>query len=211
MTQSQIQIGGRGYPRPQLVRKGWTSLNGAWDFALDPDGTWQHPSDVEWTKTIQVPFAPETRASGINHTGFFRVCWYRRVVTPPAMKPGERLLLQFGAVDYHATVWINDWLAGTHEGGYTPFTIDITSLCGVERLEIVVQAEDDPVELSKPRGKQDWLIEPHSIWYYRTSGICRRSGWKSFRRPGSHGFDGRRIWNVGKWASKSGWKASAAT
>jgi beta-galactosidase/beta-glucuronidase len=164
-------ISGRGYPRPQLVRKDWTSLNGTWDFAMDPDGVWRQPADVEWTKTIHVPFAPETRASGINFTGFFRVCWYRRDIVPPPMKPGERLLLHFGAVDYRATIWVNDWLAGTHEGGYTPFSIDITSFCNFSKLVIVVQAEDDPVELSKPRGKQDWLLEPHSIWYYRTSGI----------------------------------------
>src|SRR5215467_4656368 len=164
-------ISGRGYPRPQLVRKDWTSLNGAWDFAFDPDGLWQQPSEVEWTRTIEVPFAPETRASGINHTGFFRVCWYRREISPPPMKAGERLLIHFGAVDYQASVWVNDWLAGTHKGGYTPFTIDITTFAAAPRLVIVVQAEDDPVELSKPRGKQDWLLEPHSIWYYRTSGI----------------------------------------
>src|SRR5262252_3128411 len=160
--------GGRGYPRPQLVRNAWTSLNGRWDFAIDPDGVWRQPSDVEWTRMLEVPFAPETPASGINFTGFFRVCWYRREIAPPPMKPGERLLLHFGAVDYRATVWVNDWLAGTHEGGYTPFTIDITSLCNFSKLVLVVQAEDDPVELSKPRGKQDWLLEPHSIWYYRT-------------------------------------------
>jgi beta-galactosidase/beta-glucuronidase len=164
-------LSGRGYPRPQLVRKDWISLNGAWDFAFDPDGLWQQPSEVEWTRTIQVPFAPETRTSGINYTGFFRVCWYRREISPPSMKSGERLLLHFGAVDYRASVWVNDWLAGTHKGGYTPFTIDITPFATAPRLVIVVQAEDDPVELSKPRGKQDWLLEPHSIWYYRTSGI----------------------------------------
>ncbi|HUK34650.1 MAG TPA: glycoside hydrolase family 2 TIM barrel-domain containing protein [Vicinamibacterales bacterium] len=164
-------IGGRGYPRPQLVRKDWVCLNGTWDFAFDADGVCQQPSEVEWTRTIQVPFAPETRASGVNFTGFFRASWYRREINPPPMKQGDRLLLHFGAIDYHATVWVNDWLAGTHEGGYTPFTIDITSFASAPKLVIVVQAEDDPVELSKPRGKQDWLLEPHSIWYYRTSGI----------------------------------------
>jgi len=171
MPQHDTLIAGRGYPRPQLVRKAWTSLNGAWEFAIDPDGAWQHPRQVNWSEIIEVPFAPETPASGINCTGFFRVCWYRRTITPPPLKNGERLLLHFGAVDYSATVWVNDWLAGTHEGGYTPFTIDLTSLCPADKLVIILQAEDDPVELSKPRGKQDWLLEPHSIWYYRTSGI----------------------------------------
>jgi beta-galactosidase/beta-glucuronidase len=171
MPQPDTFIGGRGYPRPQLVRKEWTSLNGSWEFAIDPDGAWQQPRQVNWTEIIEVPFSPETPASGVNCTGFFRVCWYRREVTPPPMKKGDRLLLHFGAVDYRATVWVNDWLAGMHEGGYTPFTIDLTPLCPCEKLVIIVQAEDDPVELSKPRGKQDWLLQPHSIWYYRTSGI----------------------------------------
>jgi beta-galactosidase/beta-glucuronidase len=164
-------IGGRGYPRPQLTRKQWISLNGSWEFAIDPEGLIQQPRDVRWSERIDVPFAPETQASGIHCTGFFRMCWYRREVTPPPMKKGERLLLHFGAVDYRTKVWVNDWLAATHEGGYTPFTVDITSLCSSSTLVIVVQAEDDPVELSKPRGKQDWLLEPHSIWYYRTTGI----------------------------------------
>jgi len=171
MPQTDALLGGRGYPRPQLVRKNWSSLNGRWDFAIDPDGLWMHPRDVQWKETIEVPFAPETQASGVNCTGFFRACWYRRSIATPAMKHGERLLLHFGAVDYNAKVWVNDWLEGTHEGGYTPFTIDLTPLCNVSTLTVVVQAEDDPVELSKPRGKQDWLLDPHSIWYYRTSGI----------------------------------------
>ena len=171
MPHSETLLGGRGYPRPQLVRNPWISLNGPWDFAIDHDGLIQQPRDVPWSGTIEVPFAPETPASGIHCTGFFRTCWYRREVTPPRMKNGDRLLLHFGAVDYRAKVWVNDWLAATHEGGYTPFTVDVTSLCSASTLVIVVQAEDDPVELSKPRGKQDWLLDPHSIWYYRTTGI----------------------------------------
>src|SRR5436190_2843026 len=152
MPHSDTLLAGRGYPRPQLVRRNWISLNGPWDFAIDHDGLIQQPRDVRWSETIEVPFAPETPASGIHRTGFFRMCWYRREITPPPMKDGERLLLHFGAVDYRAKVWVNDWLAATHEGGYTPFTVDVTSLCSGSALVIVVQAEDDPVELSKPRG-----------------------------------------------------------
>ena len=72
--------GDRGYPRPQLVRAEWTSLNGPWDFALDPDCGWDEPAEVAWSGTIVVPFAPETPASGIGDTGFFPACWYRRIV-----------------------------------------------------------------------------------------------------------------------------------
>ena len=96
-----------GYPRPQLQRKDWQSLNGPWEFALDPDASWCHADEVEWSGTIEVPFAPETPASGIGHDLFFRACWYRRTVDVTATPPDSRLLLHFGAVDYRATVWIN--------------------------------------------------------------------------------------------------------
>lgn len=162
---------GRGYPRPQLRRSEWYSLNGAWDFALDPDGVWTHPNDVLWTSAIRVPFAPETPASGIGHPDFFRVCWYARDVAVPAAGAAERWVLHFGAVDYAASVWVNGVCVGWHEGGYTPFHFDITEQAYAGTCRIVVRAEDDPLDLAKPRGKQDWQREPHSIWYPRTTGI----------------------------------------
>jgi hypothetical protein len=160
------------YPRPQLRRDTWACLDGPWSFALDAQGAWQHPSEVVWDRTIMVPFAPETPRSGVGETGFIQACWYRRVVATQALSQGERLLLHFGAVDYHATVWIDGSRAGSHEGGYTPFTIDLTEWARTPgEHEIVVWAEDDPADLAKPRGKQDWQREPHSIWYPRTTGI----------------------------------------
>ena len=127
---------------------------------------------VDWSTTIIVPFAPETPASGIGETGFFRACWYRRRFDAPELEDGQRLLLHFGAVDYAATVWVNGRFAARHEGGYTPFQADITDLLdGDGPQTIVVRAEDDPHDLAKPRGKQDWQLEPHSIWYPRTTGI----------------------------------------
>jgi beta-galactosidase/beta-glucuronidase len=166
------------YPRPQLVRDGWTSLNGRWHFVIDPEGRWRRPEDVRWGDgEIVVPFAPEAPASGVGDTGFYQACWYRRAFAAPALAPGERLLLHFGAVDYAATVWVNRMRVGSHQGGYMPFTIDVTdALLGdgpADGLlqELVVLAEDDPHDLSKPRGKQDWQLRPHSIWYPRTTGI----------------------------------------
>ena len=160
------------YPRPQLRRAGWVSLDGAWDFALDPEARWTRPDEVAWDRRIVVPFAPETPASGVGETGFLRACWYRRTFEAPALGPSERLLLRFGAVDYAATVWIDGQPAGGHDGGYTPFAVDVTPfLTGPGPCTVIVRAEDDPHDLAKPRGKQDWQRQPHSIWYPRTTGI----------------------------------------
>ncbi|MGI8507817.1 MAG: glycoside hydrolase family 2 protein [Gemmatimonadaceae bacterium] len=161
-----------GYPRPQLERSDWTSLNGQWDFALDSDCRWGVPDQVAWNSTIVVPFAPETPASGIGNTGFYRSCWYRRALEVAKPAAGARVLLHFGAVDYEATVWLNGAIVARHEGGYTPFVADITDFLLLTSTQtLVVRAEDDPQDLAKPRGKQDWQLKPHSIWYPRTTGI----------------------------------------
>jgi hypothetical protein len=161
-----------GYPRPQLRRDEWFSLNGEWDFAIDPEAEWSR-SEVKWDRKIRVPFAPETRASGIGDTGLYKAVWYRLRLSVPQLGPEERLLLHFEAVDYHAVVWLDDTLVAEHEGGYTPFGADVTSALreGVREHELVVRAHDDPADLEKPRGKQDWQLHAHAIWYPRTTGI----------------------------------------
>jgi hypothetical protein len=170
------------HPRPQLQRTGWELLDGEWDFALDPDGAWALPTDVDWSERILVPFAPETDRSGIAFDGFIKTCWYRRRFAPPTLRDGERLFLNFGAVDYRASVWIDGVAVGSHEGGYTPFAFDVTDLVGGHAEHtIVLRADDDPHDLTKPRGKQDWQLRPHSIWYPRTTGIWQ-SVWLE-RRP----------------------------
>lgn len=159
------------YPRPQLRRKHWQSLNGLWKFAFDDEGKCVQPAHLtEWTHNIEVPFAPESTKSSIGDTGFHPNCWYEREFATPAAE--GRLLLHFGAVDYRARVWVNDQFMVEHEGGHTPFTIDITPVVNDSgTTKVTVWAHDDPQDLAKPRGKQDWQLEPHSIWYPRTSGI----------------------------------------
>ncbi|MEJ7932078.1 glycoside hydrolase family 2 TIM barrel-domain containing protein [Ramlibacter sp. AN1015] len=161
-----------GYPRPQLERAEWTSLNGSWRFRFDDDCQLQYPDEIaDWPLQITVPFPPEAEASGIGDRGFHKSCWYQRDVElrPEADK---RVILRFGAVDYAAKVWVNGSLAATHEGGHTPFAADITHLLNPSGRQVVtVRAEDDPHELTKPRGKQDWQLEPHALWYPRTTGI----------------------------------------
>jgi beta-galactosidase/beta-glucuronidase len=169
---TSIPGGTRGYPRPQLVREDWTNLNGAWEFAIDKNARLTSPARVKFNRRIIVPYAPETPLSGVNDTGFYDAVWYRRTFELRKLGRDERVILHFGAVDHMATVWVNDQLVATHEGGYTPFSADVTdALNGRGKQAIVVRAYDDPQDLSKPRGKQDWRLDPHSIWYPRTTGI----------------------------------------
>ena len=167
------------YPRPQLRRDIWQSLDGQWRFTWDDELRYRLPADVRhWTHSIQVPFCPESRRSGIGDTGFHRACWYQRdfELTPPPKdvdgRPSRVTHLHFGAVDYEAEVWVNDVLVAEHQGGHTPFTADISYVLRESgQQQVTVRARDDPFDLEKPRGKQDWRLEPHSIWYPRTTGI----------------------------------------
>jgi hypothetical protein len=159
------------YPRPLVRRKRWTSLNGPWAFAIDTDATWSEPGAVVFNRTIEVPFAPETARSGVGQTGLYSAVWYRRTVDIPEIPDGEQVMLRFGAVDYHATVWLDDIKVGEHEGGYTPFAFNVTELLRAGHRTLTVRAYDNPLDLEQPRGKQDWEITPHLIWYPRTTGI----------------------------------------
>ncbi|MFL5700716.1 MAG: glycoside hydrolase family 2 protein [Ktedonobacteraceae bacterium] len=164
------------HPRPQLTRARWIDLGGTWDFAYDDSGQgfdagWQERVDV-FTHTIQVPFPPESSESGIGDTSFHPIVWYRRTFSVSPEDRLMRLLLHCGAVDYRASVWVNGRLVATHEGGQTPFSADITpALQPDENQVLVICAEDMPQDLAQPRGKQDWLEQPHEIWYDRTTGI----------------------------------------
>ncbi|WP_245896043.1 glycoside hydrolase family 2 protein [Deinococcus irradiatisoli] len=161
------------YPRPLLRRAQWRSLDGPWQFDFS-DST--EARDVAFGRTIEVPYAPETPRSGIHELGFHPALWYRRelTLTPDELpQAGERLLLHFGAVDWAAEVWANGQKVAEHQGGYTPFTADLTSALQGETLSLTVHVSDDAQDLSLPRGKQDWQPggEGHGIWYPRTSGI----------------------------------------
>jgi beta-galactosidase/beta-glucuronidase len=164
------------HPRPQLARATWTDLCGTWGFAYDDEDTgledrW-HLACEPFLETILVPFPPESPASGLGRRDFHPVVWYRRTFSVVA-GPDERVILHFGAVDYRARVWVNGLLVADHEGGHTPFRADVTGQlhAGADEQVIVVRAEDRPADLEQPRGKQDWELEPHKIWYHRTTGI----------------------------------------
>lgn len=162
------------HPRPQLTRA-WESLDGTWQFAYDDgdtglDAGWHTDAGV-FDREITVPFPPESALSGIGDTGPHPHLWYRRTFTA-APGPDERVILHFNAVDYEATVWVNGHLAVRHTGGHTPFEADVTRLlvAGGEQV-VVVRTEDQPDDVSQPRGKQVWGGPPRNILYHRTSGI----------------------------------------
>jgi beta-galactosidase/beta-glucuronidase len=165
----------RVHPRPQLVREDWADLCGQWMFAYDDDdrgvGEAWFSGGEPWDRTITVPFPPESKLSGVHDTTSRTIVWYRRTLEVPPLD-GDRLVLHFGAVDYSARVWVDGTLVGEHEGGHTPFSFDVTDALvrGTEHV-VVVRAEDRVDDVTQPRGKQDWLPEPHAIWYHRTTGI----------------------------------------
>lgn len=163
------------HPRPQLTRSEWTDLQGEWDFSFDDqdvglrEGWWRRfPSAAG---KIIVPFPPESPASGIGDRTPHRVVWYQRRVEAPQLAPGQHLVLHIGACDYATSVWCNGQLIGVHEGGHTPFSLELGQTEADDELEIVIRAQDDPDDVSQPRGKQDWLAEPHGVWYPRTTGL----------------------------------------
>ncbi len=184
------------HPRPQLVRADrWWSLDGPWGFAHDDADAglrerWYAPDAGDrFGREIVVPFPPESAASGVADHGDHAALWYRRTFAVPAGTDGpagtggaplpgtDRLLLHLGAVDHEADVWVDGQHAVRHEGGQTPFTVDVTDLLDpalpADAHVVVVRATDDRTDVEQPRGKQDWRPEQHAIWYHRTSGIWR--------------------------------------
>ena len=109
------------HPRPTLQRPGWRSLEGHWDFALSEA---EAPGGVRFDRKILVPFPPEAPGSGVGEA-WVGVAWYRKVLRAKP-RPGRRLFLRFGAVDYRAEVFVNGVRVLEHEGGHTPFGLDLT-------------------------------------------------------------------------------------
>ena len=210
MTGNNTDIPRPEYPRPDFQRGtsegiDWICLNGAWEFAFDPDDIGEQngwfatePSaNPEWTQ-IQVPYPWESLAAwgeeeqadnenylsknayltpeevtcgGLERSGNYReaprhtIGWYRKTVSVPETWRKKRTILAFGAVDWHAKVWVNGTCIGEHENGYLPFDLDITdALTPGEPAVIVVRAYDAQDHSEQLAGKQIG-------WYVRTSGI----------------------------------------
>lgn len=163
------------YPRPQYVRQNWVNLNGIWAFEFDDDNRglreqWFSGSH-SFNQQITVPYAFQSRLSGIQDTSYHDTVWYQRPFDVPTAWAGQRILLHFGAVDYRAWVWVNGVFVAYHEGGHTPFSADITHALKAAGNTLAVRVEDFSTDLEQPRGKQFWEKESASIFYTRTTGI----------------------------------------
>src|SRR5690349_18616601 len=127
------------YPRPQMVRAKWTNLNGLWDYAIAPKDARQ---PTRFDGKLLVPFPVESALSGVKKpVSPEQRLWYRRTFTAAAAK-NTRVLLHFGAVDWRAEVFVNGTSLGAHEGGYDPFTYDITDALNPRDQELIVAVWD---------------------------------------------------------------------
>jgi beta-galactosidase/beta-glucuronidase len=173
MFLNQKNVSRPEYPRPQFARSFWFNLNGKWEFSFD-DGDeglragWQDGRSLP--QRINVPFAYQTERSGINDKSVRELVWYARTFELPPEFCQRDLLLNFGAVDYACTVWINGQEVGHNRGGHVPFQFDIAPYVkpGPNRLTVRVEDRQDA---DQPRVKQSHAGIPQEIDYYCTTGI----------------------------------------
>ncbi len=152
------------YPRPQMKRDSYFSLNGLWDFCLSKS----RETPAAYPDQVLVPFAIETPLSGIEKAPEKDdYLHYRKLFTIPKDFVGKRVLLHFEAADQIAEVFLNGESLGKHEGGYLPFEFEIQS--AQEENELVVRVQDDISSHIYPKGKQSSVSR--GIWYTSTSGI----------------------------------------
>jgi beta-galactosidase/beta-glucuronidase len=156
------------YPRPLLERTEWMNLNGLWDYAILPEG---NAEPEQYDGKILAPFPIESSLSGVQkNVGKDSELWYKRTFTLPSVWKNNNVILHFGAVDWKADIFLNEVKIGTHTGGYTPFSIDITPfLTKSDKQKLVVRVWDGTDTGFQPRGKQ--VSKPEGIWYTSVTGI----------------------------------------
>lgn len=173
------------FPRPDFIRTDYQTLNGEWEFDFDDDGTlsrsFERGGDLQLEKTIRVPFPYQSPASGIDDAVDHDVMWYRRSFTVPAEKLEKTALLKFGAVDHEAEVWLNGTYLGSHVGGFTPFSFDVSALLFEGENELTVRVTDT-CAMDQVRGKQIWDGVPSGCHYIAVSGIWQEV-WLEFTSP----------------------------
>ena len=162
------------HPRPDRHRDAWINLNGEWDFEIDNakvglEKKFQKRDSLDGK--ITVPFSAESVLSGVGNTDFMNAVWYRRNIDIPAEWTDKRVILHIDACDYKTTVFVNGKKCGSHKGGYTSFSFDITALLSDSGNYITVYAEDDIRSGKQFSGKQSPRLESYKCFYTRTTGI----------------------------------------
>jgi beta-galactosidase/beta-glucuronidase len=163
------------HPRPQFERTDWVNLNDQWTYALDPSGSGLERGLMKsqgFTNQITVPFAPESKLSGVEFKDFIEHLWYHRKLSIPADWAGRRVLLNFGAVYYEAEVYVDGKFVLRHFGGTSSFAADLTPFVkpGGEH-DLVVYVRSHLRDQMQPGGKQSTRLNSHVCNYTRTTGI----------------------------------------
>ncbi len=158
------------YPRPLMQRDDWQNLNGLWQYAIIPVSE-NDAIPTSFQGNILIPFAVESALSGVGKTvGKDSLLWYQRDIAVIAKRKNRRILLHFGAVDWRSDIYINGKKIGRHEGGYDPFTFDITdALKKGSKQTVSVRVWDPTDDGPQPHGKQ--VVHPEGIWYTPVTGI----------------------------------------
>ena len=173
----KISIPRPEHPQPMFKRDNWQNLNGEWLFEFDFSTSgverrlFKPESAEDYTKKITVPFCPESELSGIGYKDFIPAVWYKRSITVTEEQMKGRVLLHFGAVDYECDVYINGEKAGSHFGGYSSFTLDITDFLNIGENDLTVNARDNVRSGKQPKGKQSSAFYSQGCDYTRTTGI----------------------------------------
>ena len=163
------------YPRPQFERSEWQNLNGTWSYTFDFGETGlnrQFQQSTGFEGKITVPFCPESKLSGVEHTDFINAMWYQRTLQIPASWQDKQILLHFGAVDYESFIYLDGKLINRHLGGSSSFTTDITAYVKPgSSANLVVYVKDDLRGGKQTGGKQSTRYESHGCSYTRVTGI----------------------------------------
>ena len=163
------------YPRPQFERDAWMNLNGTWTYAFDfgESGLQRDFNESKgFDSNITVPFCPESPLSGVEYKDFINSMWYHRAVEVPAAWDGKKILLNFGAVDYTSSIYVNGKLAGRHYGGSSSFSVDVTRFVEPGKTaDVVVWVQDDVRAGVQASGKQCPDYYSRGCHYTRVTGI----------------------------------------